>query len=201
MKKKTTIKRVIVLLCILIVLIVALFYYTEKKKKREEWVQQQLVAIDYREQNRAFPRVSGHPIKEEYYVGYDAIDEPKLYVCLSAYNEWIQLKDREQQKLTLEDVEEYLSSEYNEDGSLRIQSGYENIRAYVEWYYAKDGETAITEYWTELGKINREYNLQNPELILKEPEEMNISQLQELINKKNDSSYEINMDIMKGSNE
>ena len=201
MKKKTTKKRVIVLLCIFIVLIVAFFTIQKERKKREEWVQQQLVAIDYREQNRAFPRVSGHPIKEEYYVGYDAIDEPQLYVCLSAYDEYIDTNEEELEKLTLKDVEDYLSSEYNEDGSLRIQSGYENIRAYVEWYYTKGGETAITDYWTELTNIVLEYYVQNPGLTLKDPVEMNISQLQELINKKNDSSYEINVEVMKGSNE
>jgi len=200
MKKKKIIKRVIVLLCIFIVLIVAFFTIQKERKKREEWVQQQLVAIDYREQNRAFPRVSGHPIKEEYYVGYDAIDEPKLYVCLSAYNEWIQLKDREQQKLTLEDVEEYLSSEYNEDGSLRIQEGYENIRAYVDWYYEEGGGNAIAEYWEKLDDIAIEYRDQNSEFPREPIKEMNVDQLQELIKKKNAPSYEINVEVMCGSN-
>ena len=197
MKKKTTKKRVIVLLCIFIVLIVAFFTIQKERKKREEWVQQQLVAIDYREQNRAFPRVSGHPIKEEYYVGYDAIDEPKLYVCLSAYNEWIQLKDREQQKLTLEDVEEYLSSEYNEDGSLRIQKGYENIRAYVDWYYEEGGGEDITDYWIELQRILNSHCDNNPEVADDIAQRLNVDQLQELIYKKNNPSYEINTEIMK----
>ena len=197
MKNKKILRVIIIFLC-LIVMSGTIFFCNEQRRIKEERAKQGILAIDYREQNRAFPRVAGRPIKEEYYVGYDAIDEPQLYVCLSAYNEWIRLNYKEESELTLEDIEKYLSSEYNEDGSLRIQKGYENIRAYVDWYYEEGGGQAITEYWGDLEDIKTKYNVQNPELELCNAKEMNISQLQELINKKNDPSYEINIDVMKG---
>ena len=188
-----------IFLC-LIVLVGTVFFCIEQRRKKEEWAKQGILAIDYRRQNDALPRVAGRPVNEEYYVGYDAIDELQLYVCLSAYNEYINSNEDETSKLTVKDVEEYLSSEYNEDGSLRIQEGYENIRAYVEWYYAKDGETAITEYWEKLDDIAIEYRDQNSEFPREPIKEMNVDQLQELIKKKNAPSYEINVDVMCGSN-
>jgi len=178
-----------------------IFFCNEQRRIKEERAKQGILAIDYREQNRAFPRVAGRPIKEEYYVGYDAIDEPQLYVCLSAYNEWIRLNYKEESELTLEDIEKYLSSEYNEDGSLRIQKGYENIRAYVDWYYEEGGGEDIAEYWGDLNEIAIECYRENPDIAGKDIKKLSISQLQELINKKNDSSYEINVEVMKGSNE
>lgn len=61
---------------------------------------------------------------------------------------------------------------------------------YMKWYY-EDGNGAVDEYWEELDKIAKEY----PESTKK----MTIEQLQELINKYNDSTYEINAEIMRGT--
>ena len=69
----------------------------------------------------------------------------------------------------------------------------------MDWYYEEGGGQDIAEYWGNLEDIIIEYKGQNPELELCNAEQMNISQLQELINKKNNPSYEINMEVMKGS--
>ena len=198
MKKKKIVRILVVLLCLAAIAGVVLFCW-KLRAERKELIAQAILKIEYRKQNKAFPRVSGHPRNEDYYVGYDAIDEAEMYVWLAAYNEHISIcgyheGDRE---LTLADIEEYLSGEYNEDGSLRIHEGYENIRAYMDWYYEEDGDDDIAEYWGELTKITIEYNVQNPELVLEIPEKMNIAQLQELIHKKNDPAYEINKEVMK----
>ena len=197
MKNRKTTRILILLLCLIAIVVVVFFGYGQKRK-REEWAQQQLLAIDYREQNRALPRVSGHQINEEYYVGYDAIDESELYVCLVAYNEWIQTNAREEKELSLEDIKNYLSGEYNEDGSLRIHEGYENIRAYVNWYWEYEGAEIITEYWGALDNILGEYREQKPGTINSDARNLQIEQLQELIKKKNNPSYEINTEVMKG---
>ena len=191
MKKKKIIT-VIILILVLSCIAVGVFTCTERRKMQEKI----LIAIEYRRQNGTFSRTSERPIEEAFYVGYDAIEENKMYVNLAAYNEWNREHGEEAEELTLADIEEYLSSEYNEDGSLRIQSGYENIRAYVEWYYDGGGKV-IKEYWSELERILIIFGRENPEITDNDAKSMTIEQLQELIKKKEDPSYEINMEIMK----
>ena len=81
MKNKKILRVIMIFLC-LIVLVGTVFFCIEQRRKKEEWAKQGILAIDYRRQNDALPRVAGRPVNEEYYVGYDAIDELQLYVCL-----------------------------------------------------------------------------------------------------------------------
>ncbi len=192
MKKKKVVKVLIILSCFLVVAGAVLLYVGQKKM-----MERKILRIDYREQNDALPLMPEYPVFVEEYVGYDAIDKEELYVRLAAYNERMRSEEANIPELTLADVEEYLSGEYNEDGSLRIQKGYENIRSYVKWFYKKEGDKDIAAYWMELRKIAMGYYVQNSEITIGVPEEMSIAQLQELINKKNDPSYEINMEVMK----
>ncbi len=196
MKRKNMVKTLIILLCIA-VLAGAVLFFQEQKRKRHEWVQQEILKIEYSQQNRALPLIRGYSRGIESYVGYEAVDEEELYVRLAAYNEQMRLNGEEEQELTLADVEEYLSSEYNEDGSLRIYEGYEKIRRYMEGYFEEEGDEDIAEYWTELEIVNNEYWKQSLKDTYIPLRDLNLEQLQELINKKNDPTYEINMEVMK----
>ena len=196
MKKKKIIT-IVIFIMVLFCIAVGVFACTERRKKQEEALEKVLIAIEYQRQNGTFPRTSGHYADEAFYVGYDAIRENEMYVGLVAYNEWNREHGEKTEELTLADIEEYLSSEYNEDGSLRIQSGYENIRAYVEWYYEVGGDEVIEKYWRELEKIINDYRQQNLGIENDSVRNMTVEQLQELIKKKEDTSYEINMEIMK----
>ena len=195
MKKKKVIT-VIILILLLCCITGTVWACAERRKKQEETLEKILIAIEYRRQNGTFPCTSEHPIEEAFYVGYDAIEENKMYVNLAAYNEWNREHGEEAEELTLADIEEYLSSEYNEDGSLRIQSGYENIRAYVEWYYDGGGKI-IKEYWNELEVILGNCKEEHPKVVYGNAKMLEIERLQELIKKKEDPSYEINMEIMR----
>lgn len=188
-------------LAILLLIIIGLIWiYQEIEKEKEEYIAQGLIRIDYREQNGAMPQDGNLSIREEVYVGYDAVDEAGLYVRLETYNAHIEQCDAcaDMQKLTVADFEEYLSSERNEDGSLRIYEGYEDIHNYVHWYWKEGGAGDIDDYWDCLEMIVGEYREQNPGVISTNVENMNIEQLQELIKKKNDPDYQINMEIMRG---
>ncbi|MBD5499371.1 MAG: hypothetical protein HDR11_16765 [Lachnospiraceae bacterium] len=196
MKKKKVITAIILIL-VLSCIAGIVFARIERRKKQEETLEKILIAIEYRRQNGTFPRTSGHYADEAFYVGYDAIRENEMYVSLVAYNKWNREHGVEAEELTLADIEEYLSSEYNEDGSLRIQSGYENIRAYVEWYYQIGGDEVIEEYWSELERLLIIFGGENPKITDNDAKSMTIEQLQELIKKKEDPSYEINMEIMR----
>ncbi len=186
----------ILLQCVLGVASIAVPYH-ERKLELEKEVDKKILEIEYITQNGAFPRVEGHYAEEGYYVGYDAIDEPGMYIRLAAYNEWLSERGYEGRELTLADIEEYLSSEYNEDGSLRIRSGYEAIREYEDWYY-EGGDGDIEDYWSELDQTLAEYREENPGVVKNDARNLEILQLEELIQKKNDPTYEIRLEIMEG---
>ena len=196
MKKKKVITYIVLVLMLTCIAGTA-WACTERRKKQEEALEKVLITIEYQRQNGTFPRTSEHYIEEASYVGYDDIEENEMYVSLVAYNKWNHEHGVEAEELTLADIEEYLSSEYNEDGSLRIQSGYENIRAYVEWYYQIGGDEVIEEYWNELDDIAIEQRRLYQEFTNANVKRMSIEQLQELIKKKENPSYEINMEIMR----
>ncbi len=196
MKKKKVLKIFIILLCIAVLAGVVLFFQ-EQKRKRQEWIEQEILKIEYYEQNTALPLGRGYSANVESYVGYEAVNEEELYVRLAAYNEQMRLNGEEEQELTLADVKEYLSGEYNEDGSLRIYEGYEKIRRYMDWYFEEEGDEDIAEYWRQLEIVNNEYWKQSFEETYILLRDLNVAKVQELINKKNDPTYEINMEVMK----
>ena len=55
----------------------------------------------------------------------------------------------------------------------------------------------IKEYWSELERLLIIFGKENPEITDNDAKSMTIEQLQELIKKKEDQSYEINMEIMR----
>ncbi len=185
MKKKVIV--IIVLLVCAAVLGCGLYLYNERKKDNKEFV----LAIDYKHQNKMFPRIKGE-VNEYKYMGYDAIDEPELYVRLTVYNK----EHSGEEQLSIEEVKEYLSNEYNEDGTLRIYNGYEKIRDYENWYFEGRGCDDIEEYWMELGTIAMKYQSENIYFKGKDVREFSSIQLQELIKKEADPSYVIDDTVM-----
>ncbi|MCM1494310.1 MAG: hypothetical protein NC089_00755 [Bacteroides sp.] len=189
-------KRIIVSAAILLIigLITGVCYgYHQWKKERDEKIEQMLLMIEYRRQNAAF----GMSMKasETGYHGYEEIPETELYVRLSAYENWYRQKGIERPALTMEDVKDYFSSEYHPDGSLKVTNRPENIQCYMDWY-SEDGAGEIKEYWVELGRISLDYYESCSRIAMRDRSDMNIEQLQELINKYNDPSYEINTAVM-----
>ena len=202
-------KRILFIILLFMAISVGVILLLNVRMEKEQEIEQQMKLQEYyRQQNKVLPRVSGSMDEEFAYRGYETIDEPELYVYLAAYNEFINEQELDEIELTTEDIKEYLFSEFNEDESLRIYNSVEDIRyenyphiySYVEWYHECDGDEDITEYWTEIDKIIDEYRIQNPEIKMESVFDLSVDQLQELINKKNDSSYEINIEVMKGSN-
>ena len=76
-----------------------------------------------------------------------------------------------------------------------FENGGQAFTDYMDWYY-EGGDGEIEEYWDELQKISLNYYDEYPENIKLTTGSMNLEQLQELINKYNDPSYEINAEIM-----
>ncbi|MBQ6996524.1 MAG: hypothetical protein IJN64_18880 [Lachnospiraceae bacterium] len=196
MNKKSIWRSIFVLICVLII-VGGVIHYQKQQRMQQELAQQILLGQEYKRQNSAFSLVRGYSNMKEQYVGYEGIDQEELFVRLTVYNEWINSSDSQYKEVTMEDVKEYLSNQYNEDGSLRIYAGYDNIRDYMEWYYKNEGDEDIQEYWADLQELLIEFATQNPNIDINDVGSMSIAQWQELIKKKNDSSYEINVEIMK----
>ena len=96
-------------------------------------------------------------------------DEEELLVRVTVYNQ------HQYQSITPEELE------------ARYESDSSEITGYMDWYFG-DGNVEVEEYWNALEIIAKEY----PDSV----REMNTQQLQELINKYNDPTYEINSEIM-----
>ena len=191
MKKKVIGASIIILILGLTVCIG--YGYVQWKKARKEQIAEEIRLIDYWEQNVAFGMDAS--VWESGYQEYSQVDEEELYVRLEVYNRWNEQKDNGRERLHLSDIEDYLSSEYNGDGSFRVSVKPAEIEDYMEWYYG-DGNGDVEEYWDELQEIMLNYYDKNPEIPQKTTGNLTTEQLQELINKYNDPNYEINAEIM-----
>lgn len=187
---------------ICIFLIFGLLFWGYRYQKNIEMQKQEhdmWLAEKYSRQNDALMQ------SEEYveYHQYNEINEPNLYVCLYVYNKNVSIE----KNISIEDVKKYLASEFNKDGSLRIEKGYEKIKDYIKWYCGPNsngiaGATIIREVKIELNNIKWNYGDTNPQFNQENTAinytsiDLSIPQVEELIKKYEDSSYKINDDIM-----
>ena len=106
-------------------------YENGKKIKQKKYVQNL-----YYDQNYAFGRMYSR------YLSFDRLVENKLIEMLAAYEESGAAKD----PVSVEDIKEYLASEYTEDGKLVVENKPENIEAYIEWACSDEGDNYIKDY-------------------------------------------------------
>lgn len=192
MKKK---RNMIVVALMLIGIIFIGYKYKANEDEKTEYVEQ--LKTQYSNQNGAFFQKSAWTD----YHNADLLEETKVWVGLYVYNKYVPVEE----EVYLIDVQEYLSSEFNEDGSLRIEKGYEKVHNYVNWYeYSMDqgdsGRAIIEKYKDDLHfDVEWEYKkTENPDYEIKLIDELSIPQVKELIKKYEDPSYQINDDIMMG---
>ena len=185
MKKKIFVIAAVIAVT-LIIIVAGVKYLGQKQTKKE----QTELAYAYKHQNRAFPRDEGE-INEYGYVGYEAINEKELYVALQVYNQ-----KNEGEDLEVEDIKEYLSQEYNEDGTPRVLEGWPEIRSYEDWYFRGMGSEKIEEYWGKLEIAKDEYQRLTPAFPNCTVKELSINQIEELIKKDADPTYEIDDSVM-----
>ena len=127
-----------VLICCFIAIgsILYLRYLQFQKKEAEE--REWEICIAYRRQNDALIRKDG-PLHLYEYSSYEHIDEKELFVALHVYN----MSDRCKEKVTLEDVKKYLSSEFDEEGNLYVLNKNNKVHDYIEWYRKRVINAAI----------------------------------------------------------
>lgn len=159
MKKKVIVIGMIILL--ISVIISFLYIFFQRKKAIREWTEEEIRLIDYWEQNVAFEMDAS--LWESGYQGYNNVNKEKLYVNLEVYNSWNKQTNNKSEILLLVDIENYLSSECNEDESFRINSRPSEIQRYIKWFF-DNGNEDIDEFRIELEIIASEYKISHPEI-------------------------------------
>ena len=181
-------KKCINIICLLIVISSAIIggvlYNNYKQTEREEYVKKL-----YRAQGYVYPRTNGVYYQEEYF-DYSIIDEEKLYIKLMAYN------TDKNKELTLNDVKEYLSNQYNEDGTLRAEIGWDEMYAFEEWHWYGGEKECIPGYEDAIWDAIDDFRSQNDIDEFIKLSELSIEQLEELVKKVADPTYEINPEVM-----
>ena len=187
-------KKYKIIICIVITIIITGVgvgaYQNHKQEQREAYVRGL-----YRHQWLAYPNEK----RERYiyeYNDYSIINEKRLFVYLSAHNaNNDKYDDHCQIDLTLDDVKEYLSDPYNEDGTLRVETGWDKMYAFEDWHSYVGKKQDIPEYETalinEYAKFLFEHNI-NDSLW----GDLSVEQLSELVRKVSDPTYEINPEVM-----
>lgn len=131
--------------------------------------------------------------------GYNSFDECRtefLYIDLAYYTK------ETGEVLTLAEVEEYLSVEYEDDGTLRMYNNgkHPKIQAYVEWRTEGRRDDEVKKYREALNSIYSAYTketyidkgLSAPNISLYD---LSFQQLDELIKKEADPSYEMQLNL------
>jgi hypothetical protein len=133
---KKTFKYVVILLVISLVSFGIYHIYGVKKAKEDAKLKKM-----YERQNFAFC-MEMDPYYKEFSEEYIEI----LIEKLAAYEEDTQTAD----VVTVENIKEYLSSEYNKDKKLAVLNKPSNIEAYIDWFWS-GGDRYAEEYSLWLG--------------------------------------------------
>lgn len=129
-----------IILFMLTIVIVGIYIYSIQQKEKAERAEQEKRRLYYR-QNEAFGLSYGRLNEGYFFHGREELDLPRVALSIYVYN-----CDQSNYELTIDKVEEYLSEEYAEDGSLRIYSCPADIIDYIDWYYHCGGNEAISYF-------------------------------------------------------
>lgn len=168
----------IIIVTIILFIIILIGYNHVKNNRMIEELFRDTLASMYGVQNLGLGvPISSVPLKEmQVFLSYENVDECILYVHFAAYESG----NPDIEKLEFKDVEEYLSSEFNEDGSYRMLEGHENIRHFMDWYTGI-GNMRIDYYWNDLLVEMHHYREINQSFDLIVPEELSLEQLKEFM--------------------
>ncbi len=129
---------ILLILLMIVSVTVGVMSWNHKKKNIELESVKNLEALYYK-QNTALG-LSYNQNERIYYHSADELELNRLIVSVDAYNS-VQSK----YMVTVDDVINYLSDEYDSDGKPRVCSQPENISAYIAWYN-DNGSDIVFDY-------------------------------------------------------
>lgn len=130
--EKRKITKTLVVSVITIIALCSLLYVSNKIKEK----QQAKIEHLYSRQNFAFDMGV-----DTYYKSSSEVHKKFLIECLAAYEEDTQAYG----SISVDDVLNYLSSEYNKNGELAVLNTPTNIQEYIKWYW-EGGENFTQDY-------------------------------------------------------
>jgi hypothetical protein len=128
-----------------------------KSYKNHIEVEKAIVEHEYYHQNIAF----GMENASRKYQDFSYVSINRLNIKLAAYYFEVENAD-----ITVDDIKDYLSSEYGEEGQLKVLNPSQKIAEYLEWYWHEGGAEATVEYgsWLKRYKIDHEDIYGNDEI-------------------------------------
>ena len=148
-------KRIVISVGLFLVVLSFAFIYS-KNVLKEKAAKEYELQIMYKWQNKAFS-LGKNDNDRMSYIGSDKLDLKFLFISLYRYS-----VDEPDSDLTMQEVIDYLSTEYADDGTLMIYSRPESISNYIEWWSTKDGAHKVTLFNADiagyLGKNGYDYH-------------------------------------------
>ena len=136
MRNKNIIHCVVVAILLFLLLFATRAFVLWNNYKNYKEVENAVLQHDYYHQNIAF----GMENASRNYQDYSYVSVNSLIINLATYCFYVEGVD-----ITVEDIEEFLSSEYDENEQLKVLNPPQKIGDYLEWYWT-GGDEATREY-------------------------------------------------------
>lgn len=143
----------IVMVVLLVIACVAVFIrdYVKTKRANEEQAK-----LEYETKlEKAYKKETfalGMDKRYSEYQDFSHVVPNLLTINLEAYEE----NQPDAQKVTIEDVRNFLADEYDADGNLRVLNQPQNISDYIDWYWS-GGDTYTRNYASYLSKYKDDH--------------------------------------------
>ena len=148
-RKKYKRKNLIIAILTTIILIigcVCVKYYLDYKHEKDA-EQKAYIEAQYRSETYAFGMEQASTYKD-----FSNVDINILTMYLAAYKHF----EPSAPELSIEDVKDFLSSEYDGDGKLRVLNQPKNISEYITWFYFLGGASDCDGYIIYLMQYQRD---------------------------------------------
>ena len=145
-------KKIIKIAIPIIIIIGGISAFLVHRHKVKMFNEQIQLEILYKHQNQSLGLSQDILANRIYFHGADEINQAYLLIATTVYN-----SDQEKYQLSEEEIVEYLSSEYDEEGRLRVYNKPEDLDDYIEWYY-NGGKAKIDDYYGIIDRYLLEIN-------------------------------------------
>ena len=136
------------LLAVIFAFLVGCGSINDKNNANEETVSQEELEKLYKKETFALGMDKRYPE----YQDFSHVVLNLLTINLEAYEE----NQPDAQKVTIEDVRNFLADEYDADGNLRVLNQPQNISDYIDWYWS-GGDTYTRNYASYLSKYRDDH--------------------------------------------
>ena len=127
----------------------AFLVHRHRVKMYNEQIQLEIL---YKHQNDALGMYRVKHADLIYFHGVDELDPAYLLIATTVYN-----SDQEKYQLSVEEIVTFLSSEYDEEGRLRVYNKPEDLDDYILWYW-NGGAAKIEDYYGIIDRYLSEIN-------------------------------------------